>query len=111
MTEKNSGSTVTIDVNGIGMGAVTVDGAEISRYVRSVSASVTANEAPVVTLSLAIPESIELRYEGADLIVGGVVMPVSVELALWRHLSSKYGRAVDATTMQSTAREWALRDA
>ncbi|MDR6447452.1 hypothetical protein J2794_003568 [Paraburkholderia terricola] len=110
MTENKSGSTVTIDVNGAGFGKVVVDGAEISRCVQSVSTAVTANEAPIVKLSLAIPGTVQIRHEGADLLVDGVVMPASVELALWRHLSSKYGREVDATTVQSTAREWCLRD-
>ncbi|MFM0256073.1 hypothetical protein [Paraburkholderia sediminicola] len=109
MTENKSGSAVTITVNGAGFGKVVVDGVEI-KSVQSVSTDVTANEAPIVKLSLAIPGTVQVQYQGADLLVDGIVMPASVELALWRHLSGKYGREVDATTLQSTAREWALRD-
>lgn len=111
MTAKQSGSTVTIGVNGAGMGTVTVDGADVSRCVQSVSTAVTANEAPIVTISLAIPGTLQMQYEGADVRVDGLVMPASVELALWRHLCSKYGREIDATTVQSIARERILREA
>jgi hypothetical protein len=109
MTENKSGSTVTIDVNGAGFGKVVIDGVEIN-CVQSVSTTVTANEAPIVQLCLAMRETVQIQYQGAQLLVESVVLPTSVELALWRHLSGKYGREVDATTLQSTAREWALRD-
>lgn len=101
---------VVVDVNGAGFGTVHVDGVSI-KCVQAVAASVVANEAPIVKLQLAIPNLLKLQYEGADLIVDGIVMPESVEVAIWEHLSSKYGkREVDATTICSTAREWLLRD-
>jgi hypothetical protein len=66
-----------------------------------------------VKLGLAIRESAQLCYEGATLIIDGAVMPIDVELALWRFLRSKYERGVDkreidVTTLESTARERAL---
>jgi len=99
--------TMVIDVNGAGFGTVHVDGTPV-KFVCAVSTSVVANEAPVVRLSLAIPDSLKVRYDGADLIVDNIVMPESVEIAIWRHLSSKYGNAreIDVTTLNSKAREW-----
>lgn len=106
MTKK---STVIVDVNGAGLGKVFVDDAEV-KYVQAVSTEVVANEAPIVRLRLAIRESVRLRYEGANVFIDDVLAPASVELALWRYLSQKYGREVDVTTTTSTAREWAMPD-
>lgn len=103
-----SGHTVTVDVNGAGLGTVFVDGVEV-KGVQAVSATVTANEAPIVKLRLALRESVQLRYEGARISIDDVVMPVEVERALWRYLSEKYGHEIDVTTLSSAAREWALR--
>lgn len=110
MTKTTSDCAITIDVNGVGFGSVSVDGTEI-KSVQAVSVGIAANEAPAVNLRLAVRERAQLRCEGAVLVVDDVVMPASVELALWRHLCGKYGREADATTIQSTAREWALKDA
>ncbi|MDE1139555.1 MAG: hypothetical protein PW999_07840 [Paraburkholderia tropica] len=107
----NSKPTIEIAVNGAGRGTAHVDGVEI-KFVQSVTTEVAANEAPIVKLSLAVPDTLKLRYEGADLIVDNIIMPESIEVAMWRHLSSKYGkREVDATTIRSNSCEWLLRDA
>jgi hypothetical protein len=105
---KNS-STVTIDVNGIGLGVVSVDGVEV-KGVRSITTHVEAGEPPVVTLNLSARDSAQVAYEGASISVDGVELPVSVEVALWKHLAAKYGREIDVTTLDSTSREWASRD-
>lgn len=103
--------TIEIAVNGAGRGTAHIDGVEI-KFVQSVMTEVAANEAPVVKLSLAVPDTLKLRYEGADLIVDNIVMPESIEVAMWRHLSSKYGKAreIDVTIIGSTAREWIRKD-
>jgi hypothetical protein len=107
MSEKQKDCTVTIDVNSAGFGAVSIDGTEI-KSTQAVSVACVANEAPAVNLRLAVREGVRLRCEGASLVIDDVAMPISVELALWRYLSDKYGRAIDVTTLQSTAHEWAL---
>ena len=110
MTENKSGSVVAIDVDGAGFGTVSVDGIEI-KSVCAVSVAIAANEAPAVNLRLAVSEGVRLRCEGAALVIDDIVMPTSVGLAIWRHLSKKYGREIDVTTLNSVARERVLRDA
>ncbi|NPT38552.1 hypothetical protein [Paraburkholderia xenovorans] len=109
MTKTTSDCTITIDVNGVGFGSVSVDGTEI-KSVQAVSVAIAANEAPAVNLRLAVRERAQLRCEGAVLVVDDVVMPASVEMALWRYLNGKYAKEIDVTTLSSTARERALRD-
>lgn len=105
MIENKNGPTVTIDVSGAGFGSVFVDGTGI-KSVQAVSVAIEANAAPVVNLRLAVREGARLRCEGAVLVIDDVVMPASVEAALWRYLSRKYEKSLDVTTLGSTAREW-----
>ncbi|CAN7609289.1 hypothetical protein LJR034_004662 [Caballeronia sp. LjRoot34] len=109
MTENKGGSLVTIDVNGSGFGKVSVEGTEL-KSVQSISVAIEASAAPAVNLRLAMREGVRLRCEDAVLVIDDVVMPTSVELALWRYLSGKYEKEIDVTTLSSTAREWALRN-
>ncbi|MDM8356652.1 hypothetical protein [Pandoraea communis] len=98
---------VAIETDGAGRGHVEINGSRIPN-VQSVTAHVAAGELPKVTICLAVTDLVRVCYDDASLEIGGVVMPVEIEAALWRYLSRKYGREIDATTLQSIAREWVL---
>ncbi len=103
---KNS-STVVVEASIGGQRSVTVGG-HLIRGVRAVSTRLEVDAAPVVTLDLVLGHAV--KFEGASILVGDVVMPPAVERALWKHLAAKYVREIDVTTLDSTSREWALRD-
>ncbi|MFP4895162.1 hypothetical protein [Paraburkholderia sp. EG304] len=109
MTKKQSGSSVTIDVNGAGLGKVMVDGVEVP-CVKAVSSIVEANKVPVVTFDLAVSRACKIQYEAAAIRINSLTIPLPIELELWKYLAAKYGREIDVTTLGSTAREWILRD-
>lgn len=109
MTAKQNGSAVTVDVNGVGFGKVVVDGFEVP-CVQAVSTVIKANDAPIVTLDLAVSHACKLDYEGAAIRINSMTLPASVEIELWKFLAAKYGREIDATTFGSEAREWILRE-
>lgn len=98
-------SAVTISVDGVGLGTVEVDGVDIGRCVRGLSLTATAGRQPSVRLELAAPDNV-FRLEGAEILVDSIAVPAAVEVALWKHLSSKYGKEVEVTTMSSTSREY-----
>ncbi|MBN3747104.1 hypothetical protein G3N96_16940 [Burkholderia sp. Se-20373] len=52
---------------------------------------------------MAAPDNV-IRFEGAEILVDSIAVPATVEIALWKHLSSKYGKEVEVTTMSSTSR-------
>ncbi|WP_043281268.1 hypothetical protein [Burkholderia multivorans] len=90
-------------VDGVGLRNVEVDGMDISRCVRGLSLTATAGRQPSVRLEFAAPDNV-FRLEGAEIRVDSIAVPATVEIALWRHLSSKYGKEVEVTTMSSTSR-------
>lgn len=93
-------STVTIEATSDGYSSkrrVVVDGREVPN-VRSVKTSLSVDEAPVLTLELKPVQNIKI--ENALIAVDGVVMPESVEQALWEYLAAKYASATDVTMLR-----------
>ncbi|WP_412021929.1 hypothetical protein [Burkholderia cepacia] len=72
---------------------------------RGLNVGITAGRQPSVRLELAAAENV-FRLEGAEILVDGFAVPAAVEFALWKHLSSKYGKEVEVTTMSSTSPEY-----
>lgn len=101
---------VSIKAFGVGKGSVLVDGVDISSIVTSATAQIEAGESPKVLLSLVAPSMEVLNLSEAGVVVKGVSMPVSVELALYKHLSAKHGALeIDVTALSNTIRSTELK--
>ncbi|MDR5775930.1 MULTISPECIES: hypothetical protein [unclassified Caballeronia] len=78
-----------------------IDGIEIP-CVHRVTTVISADEAPMVRLDLGLGHDVTIK--NGSICVNNVVMPSSVERALWKHLRLKYSGEIVVSTLGSRHR-------
>ncbi len=81
---------VSITTEGL-RGRVSIDGVDLSQLITSVDFTHDAGGLPRVSLSIAAIGRNELQVSEAGVTLNGAVLPLEVEVALYRFLVEKHG--------------------
>ncbi|MGP0016865.1 hypothetical protein [Pseudomonas sp.] len=90
-------------------GVLLVDGINLSSVVSEMTLNVKGGGESTLTLGIAAYGQNEVVMDAAGVSIKGVLMPASVELALYEHLKRKHG-PIEVTVLSDDSAQLAVRD-
>lgn len=102
---------VKLNIDFRGLGAISVDGVDMSSMVGGVEVAAFVGDCTKVTLHLTPVALKDFAIKDAAIEIKGSTIPSAVELALWQFLKAKFEptpREVDVTPCDSPTRVFAL---
>ena len=73
-----------------GVGALVVDGVDISKFTSQVTLICEGAKVPMLTVGVVAWGENDVALDEAQLVVSGIMLPLSVELAMYAYLKKKH---------------------